>query len=565
MKKTISINIGGIAFIIDEDAYQKLEQYLNAIKSKFQDQNEQNEIIQDIEFRIAELFTKNLKSSTREIINLDDVTETTKKLGDPSTIAGEDGESKNESAKTNFSNTEKKLFRNPDDKIVSGVCSGLSIYLGLHDPIWIRFAFAMIAFVTGGGAVIAYIVAIIIIPEANTSTQKLQMQGRPVTLQNIEESMNSVRDSLNNSKFSETIHAIVGGVLSIIKYIVAGFLLLIGFALITGLFVGAFQSNLDWLNLGNGFSNMKSYIVDDMNLYMLSLASVIVIFGIPAFAIIMLAVRILTKKSYLNTSVRLILIGLWILGLFLSGYVIKKWVNQVSSVGIYEEKIKLDNSKKRYMITSNEDLNYEIENQYITVNGQKMKDGVLVIPNTELDIKKSNTAEMYLLKVQKSNGKSEYAAKELAKSIEANLKINDSSIYIDRLYQIKGEKPVFRNQRLRYTLYMPLGARVYLSPSSKDLISDIKNIHNMFDDKMVGHTWEMKEEGLDCIDCTEDEKINDNADNYDSDGDYKPKKGTKKSKLSVKLGGDEGDEFIFKNGKLILKENDKVVKIVDVN
>jgi phage shock protein PspC (stress-responsive transcriptional regulator) len=563
MKKTISINLGGIAFIIDEDAYQKLEQYINAIKSKFQDQNEQNEIIQDIEFRIAELFTKNLKSSSKEIINIDDVTETTKKLGDPSTIAGEDGDSKKDSGYTNFNNSEKKLFRNPDDKIVSGVCSGLSVYLGLHDPIWIRIFFALIGFITGGGAVIAYIVAIIIIPEAKTSSQKLQMQGRPVTLQNIEESMNNVRDTLNNSGISDNIHSVLRGLTTIVKYIVAGSLLLIGFVLISGLLIGAFQSNLDWLNLGNGFSNMKSFIVDDLNLYILTLAAVFISFGVPAFGMIMLAVRILTRKSFLNGTARLILIGLWILGLFLMGYVIKKWINQVSSVGIYEEKIKLNNTTKTYKLTSNEDLSYELENQYITVNGQQMKEGKLAIPNTELDIKKSSTAEMYLLKIQKSNGKSDAAAYELARSIEANLKINDSSIFIDRLYQIKGDKPIFRNQRLRYVLYMPVGSRVFLSTSSKDLISDIKNKHNMYDDKMVGHTWEMKEEGLECIDCTEDEKLNDNAVNYNSDGEYVTSK--KSSKISVNIGGDEGDEFVFKNGKLILKENEKIVKVVDLD
>ena len=555
MKKTISINLGGIAFIIDEDAYQKLEQYINAIKSKFQNQDEQNEIIQDIEFRIAELFTSNLKSGSRSIVYLTDVEVTIKKLGDPSTIAGEDGENRRESEGSRFTNSEKKLFRNPDDRIISGICSGLSAYLGLFDPIWIRIVFTIIGLITGGSAIIAYIIGIIIIPEAKTNSQKLQMKGQPVTLQNLEENLDNVRNSLNNSKFSATLHNMINFIGRIIKYFVAFILLIIGFSVLTGLFFGAMQSNLDWLHLGNDFSQMKNYLIDDANLFIMTLISAFMVIGIPAIGMIAIAVRILTKKSFLNSTIKLILIGLWILGLFLGAYVIKKWVSQVSYDGIFEEKIALKNNSKVLKISSNEDLSYELENNYITVNGQKMKEGKLVIPNTELNIKRSTSGEFYLLKLQKSNGKSEVAAHELAKSIKVNLTTTDSSLFIDRLFQILGERPLFRNQRVRYTLYIPVGKKVYLSNSAKNLIYDIKNKHNMFDDYMVNHIWEMKEDGLECIDCSDRELANGDADNIR----------VKSSRTSIKIGGKEGDEFELKDGKLILKKNEEVIKVVDMD
>jgi phage shock protein PspC (stress-responsive transcriptional regulator) len=555
MKKTISINIGGFAFIIDEDAYLKLEQYINAIKSKFQNQDEQNEIIQDIEFRIAELFNKNLKATNREIVNIDDVTETTKKLGDPSTIAGEDSENRRESGGASFTSSEKKLFRNPDDKIISGVCSGLSAYLGLHDPIWIRILCVIIGLITGGSAIIAYIIFIVIIPEATTNSQKLQMKGQPVTLQNLEENLDNVRNSLNNSKFSETLHTIFNAIGRIIKYFVAFILLVIGFSVLTGLFFGALQSNLNWLHLGNDFSQMKNYLVDDANLFFTTLIAAFMVLGIPALAMIALGVRILTKISFFNSTAKLILIGLWILGLFLGGYVIKNWVSQVSYDGIYEEKITLKSNSKVLKISSNEDLSYELENNYITVNGQKMKEGKLVIPNTELNIKRSTTGEIYLLKLQKSNGKSDEIAHDLAKSIQVNMVIADSSLFIDRLFQVLGERPLFRNQRVRYILYIPVGKKIYLTNSAKNLIYDIKNKHNMFDDYMVNHTWEMKEDGLECIDCTDREIANGDADEVR----------VKSSRTSINIGGKEGDEFELKDGKLILKKNEEVIKVVDMD
>ena len=555
MKKTISINLGGISFVIDEDAYNKLESYINAIKSKFQKKEEQEEIIQDIEYRLAELLTSNLKSDSRSIVSLGDVEATIKKLGDPSTIAGEDGDINKESGNTNYGNTEKKLFRNPDDKIISGVCSGWSAYLGLHDPIWIRILSVIIGLITGGSAIIAYIIFIVIIPEAKTNSQKLQMKGHPVTLQNLEENLDNVRNSLNNSKFSEALHAIFSFIGRIIKYFVAFLLIMIGFSVLTGLLFGALQSNLDGLQLGNEFSQMKNYLVDDANLFFTTLIAAFMVLGIPALAIIVLGVRILTKISFFNSTAKLILIGLWILGLFLGGYVVKKWFSQVSYDGIYEEKIALKNNSKVLKISSNEDLSYELENNYITVNGQRMKEGKLVIPNTELNIKRSVTGDIYLLKLQKSNGGSDEMAHKLAKSILANVVTTDSSLFIDRLFQVLGERPLFRNQRVRYTLFIPVGKKVYLSSSAKNLIYDIKNKHNMFDDYMVNHTWEMREDGLECTDCTENELENGNADDVR----------VSSSRTSIKIGGKEGDEFELKDGKLILKKNEEVIKVVDMD
>ncbi len=149
------------------------------------------------------------------------------------------------------------------------------------------------------------------------------------------------------------------------------------------------QSNLDWLHLGNEFSQMKNYLIDDGKLFVTTIIAAFMVIGIPALAMIVLGVRILTKKTLFNSTAKLILLGLWILGLFLGSYVIKMWVSQVSYDGIYEEKIALNNNSKVLKISSNEDLSYELENNYITVNGQKMKEGKLVIPNTELNIKQS--------------------------------------------------------------------------------------------------------------------------------------------------------------------------------
>jgi hypothetical protein len=108
------------------------------------------------------------------------------------------------------------------------------------------------------------------------------MKGQPVTLQNLEENLDNVRNSLNNSKFSETLHTIFNFIGRIIKYFVAFILLVIGFSVLTGLFFGALQSNLNWLHLGNDFSQMKNYLVDDANLFVTTLIAAFMVLGIPA-------------------------------------------------------------------------------------------------------------------------------------------------------------------------------------------------------------------------------------------------------------------------------------------
>ncbi len=192
MKKTVNANIGGMVFTINEDAYHALESYLNILRTYFRENEGSEEIMEDIEVRIAEILKEHL--GKRIIVEMKDIDMVKATIGYPQDFEmSANEEEKNATYSTADSEKKKKqiylgkrLFRNPDDKILGGVCSGLGAYFGI-DPVWIRLAFVVATIVIGTGFWL-YIILWIVIPEAKTPTEKLQMRGEPVNVDNIKQS-----------------------------------------------------------------------------------------------------------------------------------------------------------------------------------------------------------------------------------------------------------------------------------------------------------------------------------------------------------------------------------------
>jgi len=196
MKKTINTNINGINFIMDDDAYAALNTYLNSIKSHFKSKKGSDEIISDIESRIAELFQQMLNDK-KQVLNMDDVKQVKEQMGQPSDFDQDTEEEPVYYAKT--SSSHKRLYRDINDRMIGGVCSGLGAYFNV-DTVWIRLIF-VIAILSGVSA-LAYIILWIIIPAARTVSERLEMRGDPVNISNIEKSireeLNEIRDKVDD-------------------------------------------------------------------------------------------------------------------------------------------------------------------------------------------------------------------------------------------------------------------------------------------------------------------------------------------------------------------------------
>jgi phage shock protein PspC (stress-responsive transcriptional regulator) len=184
MKKVVTVGIGGTSFVIDEDAYQKLEKYLSRFREKTGLGSETGDVMDDLEQRIAELFAESL-GNKGEVVNIALVNKVISQLGMPDGTPADDsfetgGYTAPEPAGFPVS---KRLYRNPDDKMIGGVCSGLALYLNL-DTTLIRILFVVALFM-GSMGFWAYIVFWIAAPVAYTAAQKCEMRGIPVTAENM--------------------------------------------------------------------------------------------------------------------------------------------------------------------------------------------------------------------------------------------------------------------------------------------------------------------------------------------------------------------------------------------
>lgn len=185
MNKVFNINLGGYPFTIDLDAYEHLENYLETIHHHFRHSEGYEEITGDIEGRMAELFQEQLDG--RPIVTLEDVKAAISVMGTPEDFGAEPIEEhtqKRTDKENRLFRPGKRLFRNPDDKVVGGVCSGIAAYLGIQDPLWVRLAFVLII-ISGGVGIPAYLILWAIVPEADSASDRLAMRGEPVNVSNI--------------------------------------------------------------------------------------------------------------------------------------------------------------------------------------------------------------------------------------------------------------------------------------------------------------------------------------------------------------------------------------------
>lgn len=202
MKKIININLGGYPFTIDIDAYERMESYFDSLERYFKEYENPHEIIFDIEVRMGELFRENIGVSA--IVSIKDIEEVIKILGTPEDISKENpdnedynfnstGREKRSYRDKNEYKVGKKLFRNPEDKIVAGVCSGLSNYFGIQEPIWIRLFFVVLTL--SGMSILLYLVLMVLMPKAKTEADFKAMRGEPIDIDTI---ARSIEDEVNN-------------------------------------------------------------------------------------------------------------------------------------------------------------------------------------------------------------------------------------------------------------------------------------------------------------------------------------------------------------------------------
>src|SRR5690606_37159930 len=242
MNKTIIININSIVFHIEEDAYDTLRSYMIDIKKHFGNTPESKEILEDIENRIAEMFNERIQTGRKEVINLEDVQQIMEQMGRVSDFEESEGTTVEEDFRheqragqaPHVEYVGKKLMRDPDDKILGGVCSGLAHYFGI-EPIWIRVLLVLFVLI-GGSGFLVYIVLWMVMPLAVTRADKMTMRGEKANLQNFKKSFDEEVKGFSEtfsgtgeriSRGARTAGSLVSGCLGLIGKMIAWLMLIV--------------------------------------------------------------------------------------------------------------------------------------------------------------------------------------------------------------------------------------------------------------------------------------------------------------------------------------------------
>lgn len=342
MKKTLTVNLGGTVFHIDEDAFHLLDKYLANLKVHFRKEVGAEEIVKDMELRISELFTEKLDGGA-QVITIEQVEEIIARMGKPEELTDEDIKEENKTNET-YQDTNKtteqphkRFFRNPDDRILGGVASGLAAYMG-WDATAVRLILFLIAFCGYGVIIPIYIVCWMIVPEALTASEKLSMRGEKVTVENIgktvtdgfERVSNGVNDYMSSNKPRTTLQHIGDVLVQIVGVCMKVFLVFMAIVLspvLFGLIIALFALIAVGISIvfGGGaalfhlapFMDWGFVCASPIEVTLACIAGIILI-GIPLVALIYGVFAHLLKWNPMSHGVKLTLIILWTASLITS-------------------------------------------------------------------------------------------------------------------------------------------------------------------------------------------------------------------------------------------------------
>ncbi len=520
MKKTLTINLSGSVFHIDDDAYEKLYAYLNNINRHFGSDEDAKEIVEDIEARIAEIFAEKVKNGG-EVINISHVEEVIVIMGTPEAISNEEEEKGKEKEKVTekkpFRTRGKRLYRDSEDRVLGGVCSGLGVYFDI-DPVIIRILF-VVAFFIPISSLLIYLILWIVVPKATSTAQRLEMRGEEVNIDNISKSIKEeildVKENFRNYRNSPAYTQSRSGmrevgntlvsvlkVLGTILLVIIGIpFLIIGVVLLFVLFTVIFASGhlMNITPFGNGLDHLHFIFANGHVLSWLGFGLILVV-GIPILLLIYAGIKMIFRIKTNNHILGFVFAGLFIVGILIltvsgsrtfGGFSKSATVTNHESLTTQSDTLYLTalqgQGEKELEATYDPDFNF---NDF-KIGKQDGKE--ILIGRPRLQVEKGDEKYFGLTVNKISRGMNFTNARQNAEDILFNYQMKDSTINVQSSYLLP---KIWRNQRVNLKLYVPVGKTIYLDESVKPILRDVKNTSDTFDDDMVNKYWTMKPEGL---------------------------------------------------------------------
>ncbi|WP_405226557.1 PspC domain-containing protein [Dokdonia sp. Asnod1-B02] len=497
MNKTVNINLAGVFFHVDEDAYGKLQRYLAAIKRSFEGVQGEDEIIADIEARISELFSERIKDE-RQVISTKELDEVIAIMGQPEDYMVdddifEDTASSQKSSSRSSSKTQqakrisdRRFFRDTDNAYIGGVSSGMAHYMGL-DPLWVRVGWVLLIALTWftlGGTALIYLALWVFVPEAQSTADKLAMRGKAVNIDNItekvKEGFENVADTVKNVDYDKygnkvkngaqgvfgTLGKIIMFFFKIIAKIVGVLLIITGatvvisllITLLTGGVVDIFTPNLADLPWVNNETGLPIWLV-----LLLTLFAV----GIPFFFLFYLGLKIVSSNlKSMPVSAKLSLFGLWLVSAIVIGVFSVKEAIKYSNTetGKVVERTELAiTASDTLRIQMRESDRYDIPlmrskgNRKITkIDGQNM----LIERDLRLIVRSTKDSTAYIQLEKRADHFTYDEARDIATGINYTFGLENKTLFLDSYFTSTSSEISLSNwndREVQVIIYLPEG------------------------------------------------------------------------------------------------------------
>jgi phage shock protein PspC (stress-responsive transcriptional regulator) len=508
MNKTVTINVSGIVFHINEDAYESLGKYLSAIRTYVSGTPDSAEILTDIEARIAELLQQSLNTS-KQVITLEDIDNIRAVMGNPEEFAGE--KVQDQAMPASAPPVRKRLFRDPDDKVIGGVCSGLGAYFNI-ETVWVRLVMVILVFF-GGLSIWAYLIMWMIMPLARTVAEKAAMRGESGDINSIISSFREEADDVKN-RFSRKGRGSGNGAVllnSVFNFLVRAFgamLIVFGCILMAGFLASLLGITLVTEN--TWVSNWKEALLESPASYIFGIISYVLVAGIPIAMLIYSGVKLMLRLQYSNRWLNTTLGILWLTGLICGLYITG------STLRNFSESAKLRKTdrialKDTFVVKLNpvaeilrdlDGIKDQDTEEYERQNGflfRKVNGSMQIVGFAGIYISETDGDSVTVTVNRYSRGSGNVDANTNARSVSYHYIINGNTLLLDQVFL--ANQPRFRAQDVEVRIGIPRGKTVYFDKNTKYALKDADNTSNVWAGRLAGRRWTMTEDGLACVDC----------------------------------------------------------------
>jgi phage shock protein PspC (stress-responsive transcriptional regulator) len=529
MNKVFNINLGGQPLTIDEDAYRLLENYLQSLHNHFRQSEGYEEIMSDIEARLGELVREGMNK--RAIVMIQDVKNTISIMGKPEEFGAEPMDETQKAAYTEGSpsgektadksgksskkspiQTGKRLFRDEDNKVIGGVCSGLAAYFGIEEVVWVRLAVFLFGF--SGLSFFLYLFMWIIVPAAKTTADRLAMRGEPIDVNSIAKSIETGFEDLSKkvnefgadtdaharfgqhfSNFFAAIGNGIGGILRNLSGVVKIIAAVISIIIIVSIVISwvAAAVGLAWA------APIGSYLTDQSWEMTLSVFVGFIFIAVPTLELIFLVRKLLFKRD-VHVAVHIVIWTIWTancMGIaYLASSFGRNFTHKVDKTQTYNMSNAIDTFNIVVTKTPNENMDIVLGDLHVT-------EEYLKSDNVNLFIKPSESGQFELTQTMMSQGRTTDEAKTLLSRMDYTPAVSNNKLTIPAQFIIpKGLK--WRGQVIDMTLKVPVGKVFRMKESEIDQWNVIhideasgKSRGDCYGDRI--QTWVMTAKGAACM------------------------------------------------------------------